>query len=308
MTVEIGIQQPFDAAVVIVTLLRPSLPQAVRSVYAQQGAGRVQVVLAVDGRADTSGMLPMLRAECPSHMHLTVIDTGYSLSVRNGSLYPTRSGGSLRTAASYLANSRHVAYLDDDNWWAPDHLEGLLAAIPQKSFAFSLRKFVDDKTDTVLCNDDWASVGPGRGIYNMRFGGFVDPGCLMVDKLACHEALPAWSMARFIAGSGDDRMLFERIKNLPCGASGRYSAFYRVRLDELEPQELWKLKQAGVDLSGLLPADKLPSTEEFAQLERKEREFEEAQALLRKPAGHGTQGAPAVRLTSAQFTLKIPTR
>jgi len=100
MTVEIGIQQPFDAAVVIVTLLRPSLPQAVRSVYAQQGAGRVQVVLAVDGRADTSGMLPMLRAECPSHMHLTVIDTGYSLSVRNGSLYPTRSGGSLRTAAS----------------------------------------------------------------------------------------------------------------------------------------------------------------------------------------------------------------
>jgi hypothetical protein len=187
-------QRPFDVAVVIPTVLRPSLPRAVASVYRQSGVASIQVLLGIDSPGGDSSLLGDLARQCPDHCALTVLELGYSTSVRHGGLHPARDGGALRTILSYAANSRHVAYLDDDNWWHPSHLSTLLHAARGRDWAWSLRWYVDPDHETPLCIDRWESVGPDAGVFRERFGGFVDPSCLLIDKIACEPVLRWWSI------------------------------------------------------------------------------------------------------------------
>ena len=303
------LQQPFDAAVIIQTILRPTLLQAARSVFAQDCRGRIQILLGIDHAQGDPMLIDQIRAECPDHIALTVIDPGYSTSQRHGSLYPNHFGGALRTALSYLANSRFVAYLDDDNWWTPQHLSTMLAAIAGKSWAFSLRSLVDRRRDEVICRDEWESLGPGRGVYTAGFGGWVGTSSLMVDKLACHEVLPAWCLSRFVHGVGEDRMVFERLKGLPFGATEQYTVFYRTALDRVHPYILWKYKQAGVDLARYLSPEKMPPESVWAECARHDRAEEERDtcghsAMLMSPMPMAPRGIHY----SISYTMAKPHR
>lgn len=227
---------PFDAAVIIPTALRPSLIRAVRSVFNQDIAGRVQILIGVDddGRDPGRKTLSELQAHCPDNMMLTVLDPGYSTSQYRGGIYPVRSGGALRTAMSYLANSERVAYLDDDNWWAHDHLSSLLAAIEGFDWAFSLRWYVHPHTLEPMGVDLTESVGPGKGYHKARFNGFVDTNCLMIDKMRCHWALPAWTVPAWTnpqtnIGEGVDRSIFQCLReNCSVSWTNRATAYYVV--------------------------------------------------------------------------------
>lgn len=50
------------------------------------------------------------------------------------------------------------------------------------------------KPEKKICVDSWESVGPGQGIFGKSCGGWVDPNCLMIDKLACEPALRWWNI------------------------------------------------------------------------------------------------------------------
>jgi hypothetical protein len=225
------LQTPFDAAVVVPTVLRPSLLRAVRSVYAQKGAGRVQVLIGVDAPLGDAVVLDVLRRERPDHVALTVVDPGYSTSARHGGVHGAYDGGALRGVLTLLANSRRVAYLDDDNHWADDHLRSLQDAITGDVWAYALRCFVNPLTNAVVCTDEWESVGPGRGVYAKAFGGFVDPNCLMVDKVACPAVAAEWTRPLYDGGQRDsaDRCVFDRLRReTPGAATGRVSVFYTL--------------------------------------------------------------------------------
>jgi hypothetical protein len=202
----------YDAAVIIPTTLRPTLDRAVRSVFAQTSVGSVQILVGVDIARGSGDFLPALRADCPPGMDLHVVDLGFSTARQNGGYYPIYAGGSLRTLLSYAANSRYLAYLDDDNWWAPTHLADLLQAIAGVDWAYSYRWYVDPATQKPLCVDQWESVGPGRGYYRRRFNGFVDTNCLLLDKDRCHWMLPAWCIPLTERGEGEDRVVFEKLQ------------------------------------------------------------------------------------------------
>lgn len=223
-----GVKGRFDAAVVVPTTLRPSLARAVRSVFRQAGVGRIQLLIGVDRRDGPAEALAELERERPPHVAMSALDLGYSTAQRHGGLYPNAYGGALRTVLSYAADSRYVAYLDDDDWWAEDHLAGLLGAIAGKDWAFSGRWMVDAPTGWPICRDEWDSVGPGRGINQARFGGFCGPSTLMLDKLACHFVPPYWSLALGPDGGGEDRLVFKALSARPWGASGRHSCFYSL--------------------------------------------------------------------------------
>jgi hypothetical protein len=233
-------QTPFDVAVVIQTILRPSLSRAVRSVFRQDLKGRIQVLVGIDKKQGHDSLLDELIQQCPSHIRITVVDLGYSTSRRHGGLYSTRYGGGLRTILSYAANSRFVAYLDDDDWWAHDHLSSLLAAIQGKDWAFSYRWIVDQPTGWPICRDEWDSVGTQPGINKDRFGGFVAPSTLMLEKEACHFVLPFWSLAAWDDATGEDRLVFAALlKDHSWVATGKYSSYYEMRPPEqLEPHHV----------------------------------------------------------------------
>ncbi len=237
-----GLQTPRDIAVVIPTILRASLPRAVESVYRQDFAkdfgGTIQLLIGVDAIKGDAAMLETIRRDCPDRIEVTVFDPGYSTSRWNGGLHPARDGGVLRTMLSYLANARYVAYLDDDNWWAPDHLSSLFEAIQGKGWAYGFRWFVDGKTSQPLCLDRWESVGPDRGVFAEKAGGFVDPNCLMIDKLQCEPVLRLWSIPMFPhAGEGADRNVFTALKDgYEAGETRRATTYYVMGADDrMEP-------------------------------------------------------------------------
>ena len=153
----------------------------------------------------------------------------------------------MRTVLSYAAHSRHVAYLDDDNWWGPDHLVTLLAAVRGREWAYSLRWFVGPEAATPLCVDRWESVGPGGGVFAGRFGGFVDPGCLLIDKVACDPALRLWCSALpgDPTGMSSDRPVFDWLQTRPAGATGRATAYYT--LSASDPMHPARMKWVAAD-------------------------------------------------------------
>jgi len=265
------LQTPFDVGIVTVTVVRQTLPQALRSVFAQRFSGRIQVLVGVDRWVGDRAMAEQLRAEAPSHVAVTLLDLGYSTSQRNGGVYPSHYGGALKTILSYAANSRYVTYLDDDNWYAPDHVATMLEAVAGKAWAFSLRHFVDAESGTPLCPDTWESLGPDRGVYANAQGGFVDTNCYFIDKLACNDVFPEWAMTRFAGGTGGDRQVLEKLRGRPFGTNGAHTVFYRTRLVGLHPYLLWRFRCAGVDLARYMPLEAIPGEAVWRQCAEHER-------------------------------------
>jgi hypothetical protein len=171
---DIDLQAPMDVAVVIPTVLRPTLAPALRGIFAQRFPGRIHILIGIDTMRGDLAMIDAVCAERPPHCAVQVFWPGYSTSVRNGGLTPPGDGGALRATLTYLANSPYVAYLDDDNWWDPQHLYQLRRAMDDAEWAFALRWFVHPETRRPVCIDIWESVGPGQGIFNEHFGELPD--------------------------------------------------------------------------------------------------------------------------------------
>lgn len=183
----------FDFAVVMPSLLRPTIGRALASVFAQDFAGSVQTLVGVDVPL---GGIEAVAAACatrPPNHTVMVFDPGYSTSVRHGGLHPAWDGGVLRVVLSYLAASRRVAYLDDDNWWAPAHLSTLAAALEGHDWAWSRRFHVEPREGGAMREDLWESVGPGLGVFPE---GWVDPNSIAIDKLACGAVLRWWGLPK----------------------------------------------------------------------------------------------------------------
>ena len=235
-----SMQEPFAAAVAIATIMRPSLAPALRSIFQQSVRGRTQIVLGIDKSIGDRDFLADVLKERPPDQAVTLLDLGYSTAQPNGGLHPDPWGGALLTILSYIANSRHVAYLDDDNWLAPRHLETLLAAIAGKDWAYSLRWYAEAHTGRPLCIDEWESVGPYRGVYAAQFGGFVDNSCLMIDKLKCEPALRLWSVPYKLAEGGyapADRSFFDALRDRPHACTGEATSFYTIQASDFNHTE-----------------------------------------------------------------------
>lgn len=223
-------QTPADVSVIVSTVLRPSLRDALESVYRQDLGGTIQILVGVDKNAQALEPLVDLFRVRPAHVGVLVLNPGYSTSERHGGLHRAHDGGALRTILSYLANSRLLAYLDDDNRWLPNHLSSLSRAIAGFDWAYSLRMFVDERTGADLCVDEWDSVGPGKGLRRDTLGGFVDINCLMIDKSRAEDALPDWTQPLPGLTMSADRRVFHRLRTRhPVAWTGLATVRYTIR-------------------------------------------------------------------------------
>ncbi|HTI80003.1 MAG TPA: glycosyltransferase family A protein [Acetobacteraceae bacterium] len=224
-------QDTFDVAVVMPSLLRPQLRDALRSIFAQDIIGRIQVLIGIDTLESDDSLVESVCRERPSKCAVQILYPGYSTSRRHGGLGLAYDGGVLRCILSYIANSQFVAYLDDDNYWRPDHLRLLRGAISQADWAFSLRWFLHPVSRRPICVDEWESVGPGHGLFKEAFGGFVDPSCLMLNKITCEGVLPWWNrpMRGDQDGMSADRSVFAALYRSFKGAGTNVpTTFYQM--------------------------------------------------------------------------------
>lgn len=238
-----------EIAVVITTVCRLSLLRAVRSLFAQKFSGRMQILIGVDrdlyGKRDE--LCATLTAECPAHISMLWIDIGYSTSKRHGGLHTSFFGGSLPSALTLLADSAIVMYLDDDDWLGEEHCHLILEAIAGKKWAFSYSIYADGKTGKGLCVDELESVGVGRGVFAQRFGGFVRPSGLALDKMQLLHLTHLWACSPFQAGDGSDRLVFEQLRREPYGCTGQATVYYALDpKDDMHPQRVAFMKSRGV--------------------------------------------------------------
>jgi hypothetical protein len=229
------------------TTLRPTITHALGSIFRQDFSGSVQTLIGLD-RSDADPRLveDACRDMPPNHV-VFFMYPGYSTSARHGGLHPAWDGGVLRTVLCYLANSRHVAFLDDDNWWDPRHLSSMRTALAGGDWAYARRWFVHPESRTPICEDLWESIGPGQGIFSSG-GGWVDPNCVAFDKLACAAVIPWWSipLRNSPQAMDADRNVFGILSAAFNGvATGQATVFYAV--NESDPEHASRLDRIGRD-------------------------------------------------------------
>ena len=69
-------------------------------------------------------------------------------------------GHRIYAAYPHLLNSDYILFLDEDNWYEPNHVETLIETIESKNldFSYSLRKIFSPKKEYV-CDDNCESLG-----------------------------------------------------------------------------------------------------------------------------------------------------
>lgn len=249
----VSLQQPFDVSVVMPTILRAEIGDAMASVFAQDFPGRIQFLIGIDAHLGDLSIFDRACAARPANCVVQLLQPGYSTSVRHGGLCAARDGGVLRTVLSLMANSPLVAYLDDDNWWHPAHLRLLAEAIRGHDYAFAPRLFVHPRTRRIVALDEWESVGKGRGVYNQMYGGFIDPNCLMIDKLRCPDILPLWMVPQpdDEKAMSADRTVFIRLAaDFDGVGTSDPTVYYRLDPRDAMHQERMRVMQALYDRAG----------------------------------------------------------
>jgi hypothetical protein len=222
-------QRQADIAVVMPTIGRAVLGRALTSIFAQDHSGPIQILVGVDKPCELGEPLKAIIEAKPDHVSVLLMQLPYSTSVRHGGVHMAVDGGAIRSILSYMANSRYVAYLDDDNVWERSHLRLLRSAIEGRAWAFTQRMLIDEVTQEPLCVDLWDSVGPNRGRFAEQ-GGMVDPNCLMVDKTRVGSKLGGWTQTPTGRPSDmADRYFFASIRDEPFGEVSEATVRYSIR-------------------------------------------------------------------------------
>ncbi len=219
-------------AVVTPTIGRPELERAILSVRAQTYPCRHYVF--VDGVQYADAVRP-LQQKYPE-----VVFVFLPFNTGAGGWCNSR----IIAAASCLLGEDILCFLDDDNWYLPEHvaaLAKLLAGNRDLDFAYSLRSFYD--TDgSLICDDHWESLGfyrhglnsvglsvelngkPFREKLGIQQRLLVDTNCYAFRRDAAVSLAPVW----LIDGRSNDANVFRAVldKRLKGSCSGCFSVCY----------------------------------------------------------------------------------
>jgi glycosyltransferase involved in cell wall biosynthesis len=153
------------------------------------------------------------------------------------------NGHRIYGAAPFLINTQFIAYLDEDNWFDPQHIELLISSIKseQALWAFSLRNIFDDAGNFVM-RDDCESLGSLHSVWDNPKDRLVDTSCYLLRREIAVVVAPVWyGPARPVDGTMErDRALCQLLmKHYPPGAcSMQYTLNYSVgnRADSVQAE------------------------------------------------------------------------
>ena len=115
-------------------------------------------------------------------------------------------GHRVYAACSFLVNADVICYLDEDNFYEPEHIQTLVETISKgNSWAYSLRNIVD-KNGEFSCTDDCESLGKWPVYFNNQVF-HIDTSCFAVRRDVAVQIGHAW-----YGQWGADRQFFGAIK------------------------------------------------------------------------------------------------
>jgi glycosyltransferase involved in cell wall biosynthesis len=119
-----------------------------------------------------------------------------------------------------------ICYLDDDNWYEPDHIESLVEMIEKHDlgWAYSYRKIVDNEGN-FICEDNCESLGMQLNSANHYL---VDNSCYAVRTNVARRHSHAW----YVPVVSDRSFQAELMRaGLSVGTTGKHSVNYRLSAD-----------------------------------------------------------------------------
>jgi len=119
-----------------------------------------------------------------------------------------------------------ICYLDDDNWYEPDHIESVVEMIEKHDlgWAYSLRKIVDNEGN-FICEDNCESLGMQLNSANQYL---VDNSCYAVRTNIARRHSHAW----YVPIVSDRSFQSELMRaGLSVGTTGKHSVNYRLSKD-----------------------------------------------------------------------------
>ena len=119
-----------------------------------------------------------------------------------------------------------ICYLDDDNWYEPDHIESLVEMIEKHDlgWAYSYRKIVDNE-GSFICEDNCESLGMQLNSDNQYL---VDNSCYAVRTNVARRHSHAW----YVPVISDRSFQHELMRaGLSVGTTGKHSVNYRLSKD-----------------------------------------------------------------------------
>lgn len=156
------------------------------------------------------------------------------------------NGHRIYGASVFLGRGDFFCFLDEDNWFDPDHVSSLLELMSRGGkidWAFSLRKIVDADGSHV-CNDDCESLGKWPSIIGDN-DFLVDVGCFFLPRLIAIQTVPIWYRKAREPGVPEvDRLLTAILRaNRPnYETSGLYTLNYRAGSTALSVREQFFLQ------------------------------------------------------------------
>ena len=213
---------------------------------------RVMVITPTTGKSVVNDAINSVANQTIETEHLLVIDGGTAELQYNyiaqGEHCPTTIvlpenvgadgwyGHRVYAAMPLMVNADYILFLDEDNWFEPNHVETMINKIKSKDlmWAYSLRRICDESGQYV-CDDDCESLGRYPAFYDHSLN-FVDTNCYCFRReflvTVAHSFYGKW---------GADRPFYKAAStSLPAfGCTGEATVNYRA------PERLLKMFAEG---------------------------------------------------------------
>jgi glycosyltransferase involved in cell wall biosynthesis len=212
--------RPKTVTVLTPTIGSPKLQDAINSVEAQTYE-HVQHLCVVDGPdywEQVMSNVDVDREGSTTKFTFSPENTGKA----GGDFY----GHRIYAAYPHLINTDYIFFLDEDNWYYPNHVESLVKVLETNDFAYSLRK-IYDKDKNYICRDNCESLGKWP-IYLTHNTGkeqyLIDTSAFAFRREFLIKVSRFWHH-----GWGGDRNFFYNVKdNSMWDTNGKHTLCYRL--------------------------------------------------------------------------------
>lgn len=222
------------APVVVITptVGTPHLAKAMESVNDQP----CEHWIVIDGEEHAQKVADILKAGDYVNKKIILLpeNTGRPKSHWSRETDLTYNGHRIYASIPHLVNADHVMFLDEDNWFEPNHVESMLQIMNARGgqqWCYSLRRCVRED-GSFLCNDDCDSLGIFASWKNICF---VDMSCYCFKTGFLMKIIQTLQNPSYNADRHLYRQAVAASKDYDSYAStGLYTVNYRLRKESEE--------------------------------------------------------------------------
>jgi len=203
--------------VITPTIGSPKVQDAIDSVR-DQTYKNLKHLIVVDGPEHLPKAIEIVGRN--SHNSLQVVTTPENTG--GGGFY----GHRIYAGYAHLINSDYIFFLDEDNWYEPNHVESLVEVLDQgNEFAYSLRKIFDSEKN-YICEDNCEALGK----WPIFFTHEKDQQYLIdTSSFAFSREFLITNSQHWHYGWGGDRNYFYNVKNnARYDTNGKHTLCYRL--------------------------------------------------------------------------------